>query len=101
MIGVIQTMRAILPHFRSRKAGAIVNVTSTSGTMTLPFGALYHGLKFAVEGITEALQCEPRPLGIDVKSVEPGAVKTTLLAGRSRSKTSPRSRTADRSLARP
>src|SRR5690606_14745130 len=47
VFGVLQTMRAILPHFRARRAGTIVNVSSTSGRMTLPFGSLYHGSKYA------------------------------------------------------
>lgn len=76
VFGVLQTIQAILPHFRSRKAGTIVNVTSTSGRMTLPFGSLYHGSKYAVEGITEALQFELVPLGINLRLVEPGAIKT-------------------------
>jgi NAD(P)-dependent dehydrogenase (short-subunit alcohol dehydrogenase family) len=82
VIGVLQTMQAILPHFRARRAGTIINVTSTSGRMTLPFGSLYHGSKYAVEGITEALQYELAPLGIHVKLVEPGAINTDF-AGRS------------------
>jgi NAD(P)-dependent dehydrogenase (short-subunit alcohol dehydrogenase family) len=82
VIGVLQTMQAILPHFRARRAGTIVNVSSTSGRMTLPFGSLYHGSKYAVEGITEALQYELAPLGIRVKLVEPGAIRTDF-AGRS------------------
>jgi NAD(P)-dependent dehydrogenase (short-subunit alcohol dehydrogenase family) len=82
VIGVLQTMQTILPHFRERRAGTIINVTSTSGRMTLPFGSLYHGSKYAVEGITEALQYELAPLGIHMKLVEPGAIKTDF-AGRS------------------
>ena len=76
VIGVLQAIQAILPHFRARKGGTIVNVTSTSGLMTLPFGSLYHGSKFAVEGVTEALQFELAPLGIHVRLVEPGAIRT-------------------------
>ncbi|MDF7813884.1 SDR family oxidoreductase [Hymenobacter sp. YC55] len=82
LMGVLQSMQAILPHFRTQRAGVILNVTSTSGRMTLPFGSLYHGSKFAVEGVTEALQYELAPLGIRVKLVEPGAIKTDF-AGRS------------------
>lgn len=76
VIGLLQTMQAILPHFRARRAGTIINVSSTSGRMTLPFGSLYHGSKYAVEGLTEALQYELSPLGIGVKLVEPGAIET-------------------------
>lgn len=82
LFGVVQTMQAILPHFRTQQAGTILNVTSTSGRVTLPFGSLYHGSKYAVEGLTEALQYELAPLGIRVKLVEPGAIKTDF-AGRS------------------
>jgi len=76
VIGVLQTMQAILPHFRGQKGGTIVNVTSTSGLMTLPFGSLYHGSKYAVEGVSDALRFELAPLGIRVKLVEPGAIRT-------------------------
>jgi NAD(P)-dependent dehydrogenase (short-subunit alcohol dehydrogenase family) len=82
VIGLVQTTQAILPHFRARRAGVIINVTSTSGRMTMPFGSLYHGSKYAVEGITDALQFELSPLGIRVKLVEPGAIKTDFV-GRS------------------
>lgn len=82
LFGVLQTMQAVLPHFRTQRAGTVINITSTSGRMTLPFGSLYHGSKYAVEGVTEALQYELAPLGIKVKLVEPGAIKTDF-AGRS------------------
>jgi len=82
VIGVLRTMQAILPHFRKRRAGTIINVSSTSGRITLPFGSLYHASKYAVEGATEALQYELAPLGIAVKLIEPGAIRTDF-AGRS------------------
>lgn len=82
VIGVLRAMQAILPHFRERRAGTIINVSSTSGRITLPFGSLYHASKYAVEGATEALQYELAPLGIAVKLVEPGAIRTDF-AGRS------------------
>ena len=44
--------------------------------MTFPLGSLYHGTKFAVEGISEALHFELEPIGIRVKIVEPGAIAT-------------------------
>ena len=82
VIGVLRAMQGILPHFRERRAGTIINVSSTSGRITLPFGSLYHASKYAVEGATEALQYELAPLGIAVKLVEPGAIRTDF-AGRS------------------
>ena len=50
--------------------------------MTFPLGTLYHGTKFAVEGLSEALSWEMEPIGVRVKLVEPGAIKTDF-AGRS------------------
>jgi short-subunit dehydrogenase len=50
--------------------------------MTFPLGTLYHGTKFAVEGLSEALSWELEPVGVKVKIVEPGAIKTDF-AGRS------------------
>lgn len=82
VFGLLDVTRAVLPHMRSRKQGTIINVTSVGGRITTPLGSLYHGTKWAVEGITEALKYELEPLGIRVKVVEPGGVKTDF-AGRS------------------
>ena len=82
VFGVLRTMQAILPHFRERRSGTIINVSSASGRITLPFGSLYHASKYAIEGATEALQYEVAPLGITVKLIEPGAMRTNF-SGRS------------------
>ncbi len=80
VFGPLQVMQAILPHFRARKAGTIVNITSNSGLMTLPFGSLYHGSKYAMEGITDALRFELSSLGIHLRLVEPGAIKSRFVS---------------------
>lgn len=82
VIGLLDVTRAILPHFRMNKDGVIVNISSVGGKMTFPLGSLYHGTKFAVEGISESLHYELEPIGIKVKVVEPGAIATDF-AGRS------------------
>jgi NAD(P)-dependent dehydrogenase (short-subunit alcohol dehydrogenase family) len=82
VVGVLRTTQALLPHFRQRRDGTIINISSTSGRITLPFGALYHASKYALEGATEALQYELAPLGVTVKLIEPGAIRTDF-AGRS------------------
>jgi short-subunit dehydrogenase len=46
------------------------------GQITFPFGSLYHGTKFAVEGLSESLAHELQPLGISVKLIEPGSIAT-------------------------
>lgn len=80
--GLVSTMQAVLPTMRAAKSGAIVNVSSVGGRMCYPLGALYHGSKWAVEGLTEAVSYELLALGIRAKLVEPGGVKTDF-AGRS------------------
>jgi short-subunit dehydrogenase len=67
---------------RAQGEGMIVNISSIGGRMTFPLGSLYHGTKFAVEGLSEALHYELEPLGIRVKIVEPGMIATDF-SGRS------------------
>ena len=82
VIGLLAVTQAIMPLFRKQKAGVLVNISSVGGRMTFPFFSLYHGTKFAVEGITEALAWEMGTFGGRAKIVEPGAIKTDF-AGRS------------------
>jgi len=82
VIGLMETTKSILPHFRANKSGIIVNISSIAGKMTFPLGALYHGTKFAVEGLSESLHFELEPIGIKVKIIEPGLIATDF-AGRS------------------
>ncbi len=82
VIGLLDVSQAVLPHFRSHKKGLIINVSSMGGKMTFPLGSLYHGTKFAVEGISESLRYEVEQFGGMVKIVEPGAIATDF-AGRS------------------
>ena len=76
VIGLLDVTRALLPHFRQNKSGIIINISSTGGKMTFPLGSLYHGTKFAVEGISESLSYELGEFGGKVKIVEPGAIAT-------------------------
>ncbi|MGH8147759.1 MAG: SDR family oxidoreductase [Rhodanobacteraceae bacterium] len=76
VFGYLETIKAMLPHFRERGSGLIINVSSIGGVITFPFGTLYHGTKWAIEGISEALSFELREIGVGVKLVEPGDVLT-------------------------
>jgi NAD(P)-dependent dehydrogenase (short-subunit alcohol dehydrogenase family) len=76
VIGLLETTKVVLPHFRSQNSGVIVNISSIGGKVTFPLGTLYHGTKFAVEGISESLAYEMKAVGVKVKIVEPGAIKT-------------------------
>lgn len=76
VLGLLAVTKCVLPHMREARSGTIVNISSIGGQMTFPLGSLYHGTKFAVEGLSEALHFELEPLGVKVKIVEPGMIKT-------------------------
>ena len=76
VFGVMNTIRAILPHFRERKEGMIINVSSGAGRFTLPLISLYAASKFALEGFSEALSFELDALNVRVKIIEPGGTAT-------------------------
>jgi NAD(P)-dependent dehydrogenase (short-subunit alcohol dehydrogenase family) len=82
VFGAVAMIQAVLPHMRKRRAGRILNITSMGGIITLPGISLYHGSKFALEGISESLGKEVKALGIHVTAVEPGSFRTDW-AGRS------------------
>lgn len=75
-LGPLATIKAVLPHFRERRAGSVVNISSMGGRVAFPLGTPYHGTKFALEGMSEALQYELGEIGVRVKLVEPGMIKT-------------------------
>jgi short-subunit dehydrogenase len=80
--GLIDCIKAIVPHFKENKNGMIINITSIGGLMTIPTFSVYNASKFALEGLSEGLWYELKPFGIGVKVVEPGGIKTDF-AGRS------------------
>jgi NAD(P)-dependent dehydrogenase (short-subunit alcohol dehydrogenase family) len=82
VIGLLDVTKTIMPHFRQNKKGIIINISSIGGKMTFPLGSLYHGTKFAVEGISESLNYEVVQFGGQVKIIEPGMIATDF-AGRS------------------
>jgi len=77
VFGLMDVTRAILPHFRTNRAGTIVNITSGAGVFGAPMASIYSASKFAVEGFSEALWYELQSLGIRVKVVEPGGAPDT------------------------
>ncbi|MEK5645207.1 MULTISPECIES: SDR family oxidoreductase [Paenibacillus] len=74
--GVMQTTRALLPHFRAQGGGTVINVSSAGGRVAFPLLSLYHASKWAVEGFSESLYYELAEHNIRVKLVEPGNVAT-------------------------
>jgi NAD(P)-dependent dehydrogenase (short-subunit alcohol dehydrogenase family) len=82
LFGLINVTKALLPQFRERHSGTIVNFSSIGGLIGAPGWGYYNAAKFAVEGLSEALSAELEPLGVHVMVVEPGAFRTEFL-GRS------------------
>jgi NAD(P)-dependent dehydrogenase (short-subunit alcohol dehydrogenase family) len=76
LVGVMNVVREILPIFRRQGGGVIANVSSVGGRVTFPLYSLYHATKWGLEGFSEALQFELKPLNIRVKIIEPGPIKT-------------------------
>lgn len=76
VLGMLMTTRAVVPHLRANRQGVIVNISSMGGRFAFPLGALYHGSKFAVEGLSEALSYEMAEIGVKVKVIEPGMIAT-------------------------
>lgn len=78
VFGPAALTRAVLPHMRERRSGAIVQMSSMGGQLSFAGFAAYSGTKFALEGMSEALADEAAEYGIKVLIVEPGAFRTSL-----------------------
>jgi NAD(P)-dependent dehydrogenase (short-subunit alcohol dehydrogenase family) len=76
--GAAAVTRAFLPQLRRQGFGHIVMISSVSGRMAYPGVGSYAASKFALEGWTETLRFEMKPLGIQVVLVEPGAFETDI-----------------------
>jgi NAD(P)-dependent dehydrogenase (short-subunit alcohol dehydrogenase family) len=76
VFGLVDMTKAVLPVMRAQKSGVIVNISSIGGITSFAATGYYHGTKYAVEGISESLATEVKPLGIDVLIVEPGPFRT-------------------------
>jgi NADP-dependent 3-hydroxy acid dehydrogenase YdfG len=77
--GYIHTIHAILPHFLERGSGTIVNLSSIGGKVPVPYLVPYTTSKFAVTGLTQALQAELFPKGINVHGIYPNIIKSNFL----------------------
>jgi len=78
--GVMAMTQAVIPQFRARRAGVIVNVTSSATLAPMPLVAAYTASKTAVEGFTASLAHEMEAMGVAVRLVEPGYAPTTRFA---------------------
>lgn len=80
VIGTLLVSKNVIPYMREAGAGTIINISSMGGKITFPLGTLYHGSKFAVEGMSEALSFELEAIGVKVKLIEPGIINTNFEA---------------------
>ena len=79
VFGLLKVTRAVLPHMRRQRSGHVINISSIGGYVGSPGWGVYCSTKFAVEGLSEALLAELRPLGIKVTVIEPGYFRTDFL----------------------
>lgn len=70
--GTMAMTQAVLPQFRARRSGVVINVTSSATLAPMPLVAVYTASKLAIEGFTASLAFELEDFGIRVKLVEPG-----------------------------
>ena len=75
-LGALRVIQAVLPAWRKRGSGVIVNVSSVNGRVSSPLRAAYSASKFALEALTESLHLEVRHFGIRCVLIEPGNIAT-------------------------
>ena len=78
VVGIHRVNRAFLPAMRAQGRGLMINISSVAGRMAVPFFAVYHASKWAVEGYSLGLRRELACTGVDVVVVEPGPFATEL-----------------------
>jgi NAD(P)-dependent dehydrogenase (short-subunit alcohol dehydrogenase family) len=83
VFGTIKVTKALLPHFRARRSGTMVFISSLSGWIGHAGCSAYAGSKFALEGIVEGLHAETAHLGLKTLLIEPGRFRTKLLSSNS------------------
>ncbi|KVD40658.1 oxidoreductase [Burkholderia ubonensis] len=79
VFGLLNVTRAVLPTMRANRSGHVINISSIGGYRAAAGFGVYSSTKFAVEGITEALHAELKPLGVHATVVEPGYFRTDFL----------------------
>jgi len=80
ILGVIRVTQAFIPYFREKQNGLFISTTSIGGLITFPFGSVYHATKWALEGWSESMAFELKKIGVDIKTVSPGGIKTDFVS---------------------
>lgn len=80
-MGVVRCTKALIAHFRERRAGHVITISSVGGLVGQPFNEIYCAAKFAVEGYMEAMASYISPnFGINFTVVEPGGIASDFAA---------------------
>ena len=77
VLGTLAMVQAVLPRFRKRRSGTIINVSSSATLKPLPLVSVYRASKAAVNALTESLAVEMEPFGVRVHMVLPGRAPET------------------------
>ena len=80
VFGLFALTRAVLPGMRARRRGHVLNISSVAGLVGFAGSGYYAASKHAVEGWSDALAAEVKPLGINVTCIEPGPFRTDFAA---------------------
>lgn len=80
--GMVNMNQAIIPHFREKKKGKIVNISSVAAIAPLPFQAFYSSSKAAINSYSLALYNELRPFDVKVAAIQPGDINSGFTAAR-------------------
>lgn len=79
VFGAVDLTKRVIPSMRERRSGAIINVTSVAGRMSVSPQIAYSGSKVALDAITEMWSQELSPFGVRVAAIEPGIIITPIL----------------------
>jgi NAD(P)-dependent dehydrogenase (short-subunit alcohol dehydrogenase family) len=79
LIGTVNIIRHVMPHLRKQESGHIINISSNAGYVGIANASSYNAAKFAVIGLTEALDQEVKPFGIKTTVVAPGQFRTEFM----------------------
>lgn len=78
LVGTHTVTRAFLPLLRRGAHGRIINMSSSSGSRTMPFAGAYSASKFGVEALSQAMRLEFYPFGVHVSVIAPGLITTPM-----------------------
>jgi NAD(P)-dependent dehydrogenase (short-subunit alcohol dehydrogenase family) len=79
VFGVVSVTQVFLPMLRASR-GRVINISSVSGRLALPFAGSYAASKFALEGFSDSLRRELVGTGVDVVVIQPGSVRSSIWA---------------------